>query len=230
MIESAARRDAFWEGVRTILPLLLGIVPFGVIVGVTAAGGAIGGLLGYLTSPIIFAGAAQLATIQLINGGSTAIVVIATALVINSRHLMYSAAIAPSFADFSRRSRLAMPYLLTDQAFIVSITRWRTMTEPDQRRSFFMGAALALWVPWQISTAAGVIVGAQIPASWSLDFAIPLVFMGLLFASVSNRPGAVAAVVGGVVAVLSADLHWNLGLIVGTVAGIVAGVVAERVR
>ena len=221
-------RHGLRDGAAAVVPLLVGVVPFGLIFGVTAAGSAVGGGLGYASSLIIFAGAAQLATVQLISTGSAAAVVIATALVINARHLMYSAALAPHFRDFPAGWRAALPYVLTDQAFAVSITRYDQGADPAYKRWFFLGGALSLWATWQLTTAAGVVLGASVPESWSLDFAIPLVFLALLVPAVKDRPSLVAAVVAGLVAVAAHDVSYNLGLIIGAVSGIAAGVVAER--
>lgn len=222
-------RAALLDGMRSVFPLLVGVLPFGLIFGVTAAGSAVGGGLGYASSVIIFAGAAQLATVQLITAGSAAAVVIATALVINARHLMYSAALAPHFREFPARWRLALPYILTDQAFAVSVIRYETKSDPEYRRWFFFGGAISLWITWQVTTAAGVLLGASIPASWSLDFAIPLVFLALLIPALRDRPSVVAALVGGLVALAANDVPYNLGLLIGAFSGIAAGVIAERV-
>ncbi len=228
MTEPSVARRGIRTGLLAMVPLLLGIVPFGLILGVTASGSEIGGLLGYLTSIIIFGGAAQLAAVELIDQGAAAVVVAATGLVINSRHMMYSAALADYFRPFPRAWRLGLPYLLTDQAFVLSATHWETETDPAYRRWHFLGVGIGLWVPWQLSVGTGVLVGAQIPTSWSLDFAVPLVFLALLTPSVRDRPSLAAAVVGGVVAVVAADMPWNLGLMVATAAGIVAGVAVRR--
>jgi 4-azaleucine resistance transporter AzlC len=217
------------DGLRAVGPLLLAVVPFGLVLGVTAAGSAIGGGLGIATSPIIFAGAAQLVTIQLFDTGAGALVVILTALVVNIRHLMYSAAMAPHFRDFPRRSRLLLPYLLTDQAFALSILRYETVDDPFYKRWFYIGAGVGLWGPWQVATIAGVVLGAQIPESLGLGFAIPLVFLVLLIPVVQTRPGLVAAAVGGVVAVVAAGAPYGLGLVIGAICGVAAGVMLERV-
>jgi 4-azaleucine resistance transporter AzlC len=223
-------RRAFIEGVRAVAPLLVGVMPFGLILGVAAAASSIGTVLGWATSPIIFAGAAQLVTIELTNAGAAAVVVIATALVVNARHLMYSAALADHFRSFPTSWRYGLPYLMTDQAFAVSITRYTTMDDPVSKRWFFLGAGLGLWGPWQVTTAVGALLGAQVPESWSLDFAIPLVFLVLLILSVGDRPGLVAAVIGGIAAVAGRGIPYRLGLIVAAMVGIAAGVLAERVR
>ncbi len=222
-------RRGLLDGAASVAPLLVGVVPFGLVFGVTAAGSEVGSGLGYATSVIIFAGAAQLATVQLITAGSTAAVVIATALVINARHLMYSAALAPHFREFPPGWRVSLPYVLTDQAFAVAITRYDQDTDPDYKRWFFLGGAMSLWLTWQVTTGAGVALGASVPASWSLDFAIPLVFLALLVPAMKDRPSVAAAAVAGIVAVAAHDVSYNLGLIIGALAGITTGVVTERI-
>jgi len=225
----STRRAGTVDGARAVAPLLIGVIPFGLVFGIVAAGSAVGPWLGGSTSVIIFAGAAQLATLQLIDAGIAGAVVIATALVINSRHLMYSAALAPHFREFPAIARFTLPYVLTDQAFAVSIVRYGDVNDPVYKQWYFTGAALTLWITWQISTVVGIVLGAQVPASWSLDFAIPLVFLVLLVPSIKSRPDLIAAVVGGGVAVAAAGAPYGLGLMIGAVSGVVAGVIAQRV-
>jgi predicted branched-subunit amino acid permease len=226
------RRSSWLGAVRdggiSVVPLLFGVVPFGLIFGVAAASSVVGGGVGYATSIIIFGGAAQLATIDLFNAGAAGPVIVATGLIINSRHLMYSAALAPAFSAFSRPWRLGLPYLLTDQAFAVSIVRYEEQSDIGYRRLFYLGAGLALWVTWQLTTGVGVIFGTAIPATWSLDFAIPLVFVALLIPTLKDRPALIAAVVAAGAAVAAASVPYHLGLMIGALCGVVAGVVAER--
>jgi 4-azaleucine resistance transporter AzlC len=229
MTESTNTRYALREGFLAVAPLLVGVTPFGLAFGVAASQSVVGGGLGYATSLIIFAGAAQLATVQLFDAHAATAVVIATALVINSRHFMYSAALSPHFRDFPTAWRFALPYVMTDQAFAVSITRFQQPADARFKRWYFTGAALGLWVTWQLTTSAGVILGAGVPDTWSLDFAIPLVFLALLVPTITNRPGLLAALVGGGVALAGHAIPYNLGLIVGALSGIAAGVAAERV-
>ena len=223
-------RTAIHEGVVAVAPLLVGVVPFGLIFGVTAAGSVVGAGLGFASSIIIFGGAAQLAVVQLIDSGAAIATIVITGLVINSRHVMYSAAMTPYFSEFPSRSRLTLPYLLTDQAFAVSITRYQEVEDPAYRRWFYLGTALALWVTWQITTGAGVLLGAQLPESWSLDFAIPLVFLALMATAVRSRPALAAALVGGVVAILAQDAPYQLWMIIGAAAGVATGMLIERLQ
>ncbi|NNL68670.1 MAG: branched-chain amino acid ABC transporter permease, partial [Acidimicrobiia bacterium] len=106
---------------------------------------------------------------------------------------------------------------------------YESVSDPLYRRWYYVGGALTLWTTWQVTTAAGVILGASVPAAWSLDFAIPLVFLALLVPALRDRPGVAAAIVGGVVAVAAANVSYNLGLIIGAACGIAAGVIVERV-
>lgn len=223
----ASPRERFIEGAKVVSPILLGAVPFGLIIGVTVAGTPINNWVGWASSWMVFAGAAQIALIELINSGALVAVAIATPLVINLRHAMYSAALAPHFGKLTSWDRWFLPYVLTDQAFVVSASRYEPDSDPTTIKWFYLGAAVTLWIAWQIATVVGIVVGAQVPPEWSLDFAIALVFLGLLAPAVSSRPALVAAVVGGVVAILSLDLPNGTGIIVASFAGVAAGSIAE---
>jgi 4-azaleucine resistance transporter AzlC len=226
--DEPVRRSAFADGVRAFAPLIIAVIPFGLVFGLVAAGSEVGPWLGGATSMIIFAGAAQLATLQLMDAGAVGAVVIATALTINARHLMYSAALAPAFREFPTAARFVLPYLLTDQAFAISAVRFGQIDDPVYRRWYFTGAGLGLWVTWQVFTIVGIVVGAQVPESWSLDFAIPLMFVILLVPTIKGRPELIAAVVGGGVAVAAAGAPYGLGLMIGAISGVIAGVATQR--
>jgi predicted branched-subunit amino acid permease len=222
-------------GAAIVAPMLVGVIPFGLVAGATPASHklGVGAAVGFST--IVFAGASQLAAMEVLIKGGSAAVAIAAACTINLRMLLYSASLAPFLADQPLRRRLLVAYLLTDQAYAVSITRWAGAepdADPHDRIAYYLGAGLLLWVVWQISTIAGALAGAALPKDVPLDFAIPLVFLVLLVPAVTTRPAAVAAVAGGAAAVLGAE--WgagNLSILVGAAVGIAAGALAEgRVR
>ncbi|NND03946.1 MAG: branched-chain amino acid ABC transporter permease [Acidimicrobiia bacterium] len=226
-MSQATPRQRFIEGSKAVSPILLGAVPFGLVIGVSVAATPIDNWVGWATSILIFAGAAQIAVIELINDNALAAVAIATPLIINLRHAMYSAAMAPHFGKLTRADRLWLPYVLTDQAFVISASRYESDSDATTIKWYYLGAALTLWIPWQMATVVGIVVGAEVPPEWSLDFAIALVFLGLLAPAVHNKPSAVAAVVGGVVAVLGLDLPNGTGIIVASIAGVAAGTYAD---
>lgn len=212
-------RAAVTAGVRDVSPLLLGVVPFGLVAGVTAVEAGFPPELAVAMSVIVFAGAAQLALIDLVGQGAAPVVAAATALIVNLRYLMYSASIAPRFREYAARWRALLAYLMTDQAYALTVVR----EEPV--RAYYLGAAAALWVVWVATTAVGVALGASIPSAWNLSFAVPLTFLALLVPAVEGRPTLAAALVGGGVATVGTALPFNLGLLAGALAGIGAGAV-----
>jgi len=176
---------------------------------------------------IAFAGASQLAAFQLISLGAAAPVVVLTTFVINLRFVMYSASIAPHFKHLRIRWRLLLAYLLTDQGYALSIVQFDQDETATHNHWYYVGIAAVLWTMWQACTVIGAYAGAQVPASWSLDFAVPLVFLAVVVPIIRDRALLVAALCAGSVAVAAAGLPYNLGLIVGAAAGILAGVLVE---
>jgi 4-azaleucine resistance transporter AzlC len=216
------------RGVRDAAPILVGLVPFGIVAGVAAVDAGLSPVQTVGLSMFVFAGAAQLAAIDLLGEGARLAVVLLAAVVVNLRMLMYSASIAPYFRAFDRRWKAFCAYFLTDHAYALSLARYvRDRPDPPARLRYFLGVGLSAWVVWQASTLVGVVAGAEIPASLGLEFAVPLVFLALLVPTVRDSPTLAAALVGGFGAVLGSGLPYNLGLVGGAVAGVLAGVLTE---
>ncbi|WP_424000150.1 AzlC family ABC transporter permease [Haloarcula salina] len=218
--------SAFRRGARDAVPLLLGIVPFGLVAGIAAVNAGFGLPTAVGLSVVVFAGASQIAALELLGQDAPLSVVVATAVVINLRYLMYSASIAPYFREFTARWKAGLAYVLTDQAYAISVASYRS-DRPVDRKWYYLGAAVTLWAVWQVTTVAGALLGTGVPDAWGLEFAIPLVFLAILVPAIEDRASAVAAVVGGALAVVGAGLPLNLGLLVGSAVGIAAGVVTE---
>lgn len=226
----STRRSLFAAGAAAIAPMLAVVAPFGMIAGLTAATTGLSGPQAMVFSATVFAGASQLATVQLMADGALPAVILLTALTINLRLMMYSASIAPHFQHLGSRSRLALAYLLVDQNYALSINRYNQSDDAFAAYGhwYYLGAGALLWVTWQAANAVGVFLGAGIPAEWSLDFAVPLVFIVLLLPTLTDRAHVVAAVTGGVVAMLGHGLPLKLGIIAGALSGIAAGYGCER--
>ncbi len=228
--QSGGVKAPFLGGVRAAAPIYIGIVPFGLVTGVSAVSVGIPVTETIAMSAVVFAGASQLAGIQLIaNGASFPIIWLAT-LVINLRFVMYSASIAPHLRKVGLGKRSFAAYLMTDQAYALSVGQYNQDDNPFEGVAkfwFYVGVALPIWVLWMITTVVGAVFGAQIPALWGLDFVIPLMFLAILMPALRDRPALVAAVVGAVVAVAADGFPFNLGLIIAAVAGIIAGQLAE---
>ncbi|HEY3993865.1 MAG TPA: AzlC family ABC transporter permease, partial [Ktedonobacteraceae bacterium] len=156
------RRSEFFNGIKAESPILMGTIPFGLIYGVSARSFGIPTALAQAMSFIVFAGSAQFVVIQLINASVPAGIILLTACIINLRHALYSASVAPYLKERGLLWRLLLPYLLTDEAYAVAITHYQ-QPEPDAPKHwYFLGAGLTLWATWQIGTAAGLTLGAHI--------------------------------------------------------------------
>ena len=221
-------RDDARTGVVSILPVAVGVIPFGLVFGIAAGDAGLDVVTTEAFSIMIFAGAAQLAAVDLLARDAAVWVAATTALVINLRMLMYGASLAPYIRGTPGWARATSAYLLTDQTYAVTVVAADDLDDPHRRLAYFTGAGVTLWVTWQTCSVVGLLVGAAIPDTLPLPLVIPLVFLALLPPAVRDRPGVVAAVVGGAVATLALDLPANAGMPLGALAGIAAGVVTER--
>ncbi len=221
-------RAAFIAGLKDTVPLLIGAAPFGIIYGVIATGVGIPVVMAQAISLIVFAGSAQFIAAQLLGAGASGLVIVLTTFIVNLRHALYSASMAPHLRELPRAWKWMLSYLLTDEAFAVAITHYRDNAGEPNRHWYFLGSGIALWATWQASTAVGIFLGTEIPHEWSLDFTLALTFVALLVPVLRTRADVVAALVGGLVAVVAFGLPYKLGLIVAAFCGIGAGILAWR--
>jgi predicted branched-subunit amino acid permease len=221
-------RSEFLGGCRDIAPVLVGTVPFGFVAGVAAVGAGMTPLEGIALSFIAFSGIAQLVVAQLVAAQAPAIVTLAAVLVVSLRFLMYSAALSPHLAHLPPRWRVALAYLMTDQGFAMGVHQYGRPGDRHHRHWRVLGMGLTLYVVWQAAVIAGAVLGAQVPAAWSLDFVVTLSFLALLVPALRTRADLAAAVVAGAVVLAAAGLPYKLSLVVASLAGVAAGVAMER--
>ncbi len=198
-----SRSQEFVHGCRDILPLILGAIPFGVIFGTLAVGAGLTHWQTMCMSSLVFAGL---------------------------RHALYSAALQPFVRHLPGRWRAPLAFWLTDEAFAVVQNRYARDDESPYKHWFFLGAALTMYINWQLSTLVGVAFGQAVPdiASWGLDFAMIATFIGIAVPMMRTRPQVASALVAGAVALLTWELPYKLGLIAAAMAGIAVGVWLER--
>lgn len=216
------------RGVGDALPLFLTVIPFALVVGLAVIESGMPPLIGWSSSPVIFGGAAQLVLISLLGSGTAVAAAISAALVIQARHLMYSAALAPAFQRQPRWFRWLGPYALIDQMFALAVVR--AGDEPVDFRSYYLGAASVYAIGWNLTTALGLLIGPRVPTEWNLGFAIPLIFVILLVLGIDRWPKVVAALTAGGATYLTAGLPNRTSLLVGAVVGIAAGFAASRLK
>jgi len=220
----------FVAGMQGSLPILIGVIPFAMITGVGAVSVGLSFWETMGMSVLVFAGASQLVVFQLMSAGTPWIIMVLTAWVVNVRFTMYSATLAPYLQKLSTGRKAMLAYMLSDQAFGVSLSRFVSTEREMDHRWYYFGSALLIWVLWQIGAAAGALLGSLVPASWGFDFAFPLSFMALMFAALHDRPTVVAALTGGITAVLAKGLPYNTGLVLATSLGIAAGYFSESLK
>lgn len=218
-----ARRHDVAAGVRAMAPWLPGVAPFALVIGAAAAQADIPTLAGWLAGPLIFAGSAQVAIIEMLDAGTAAVAVIATALVINLRLILYSAAMATYWKGTPLWWRLLGAFVLVDQSFAVAVRRYRCEPERHRGHAYYLGAALALWGTWVAAISAGAIAGAQFPGWLHLEFLIPLYFIGEVVRTVDQPAVRRAVLTAVVVAALALAAPMHLGILIGIMAGITAG-------
>ncbi|MEW5829431.1 MAG: AzlC family ABC transporter permease [Chloroflexota bacterium] len=219
-------QKSFWAGARAEIPLLIGVAPFGIIYGVLALNAGLTRAAAQGMSSIVFAGSSQFITTQLVQDAVPGLIIVLTIAVVNLRHMLYSASVATYVRALPMRWKVLLSYLLTDEAYAVTILHYENDDPPDGRW-FFFGAGLALWTTWQASTAAGILVGTTLPESWPLDFALPLTFIAIVIPALKDRPAVAAALSAGAVALMAYSLPYKLGLMLAGVIGILVGTLLE---
>jgi len=220
-------KNHFWEGVRAEVPLLIGVFPFGMIYGALALNAGLSNTAAQLMSSIVFAGSAQFVTAQLVHEGAPGLVILLTIAVVNLRHMLYSASLAPFLKDLSMHWKILLSYLLTDEAYAPSIIKCERDGVTPFGHWFVLGAGFALWFNWQVSTALGIFLGTAIPREWPLDFALPLTFIAMVVPVLKNQAMVAAAASAGIVALLAYGLPYKLGLILAALTGIMIGTLLE---
>lgn len=218
----------FSAGVRAEIPLLIGVFPFGLIYGALAINAGLSKAAAQMMSSIVFAGSSQFIATQLFHESAPGFVIVLTIAVVNLRHMLYSASLAPYIESLSMRWKVLLSYLLTDEAYAPSVLHYEKEGVTSYSHWFWLGAGLALWSTWQISTAVGVFLGSAIPESWSLDFALPLTFIAMVVPVLKNRPAVAAALSAGMTALLASSLPYKLGLILAAFVGIAVGTFWEE--
>lgn len=221
---TAGDTAAFWSGVRAALPLWLGITPYGLAFGLLGRTVGLGAGATMAMSLIVFAGSAQFIGLGLMSAGASSVLIVLTTLVINLRHMLYAASLAPYLGKLAKRWKPVASFFLTDEAYATVIDRFQAPGAVPTR-AFYMGVCLALYVDWNVSTAIGLALGGLVPdpGALGLDFALPATFIGFLVPLLRGRAAWVTAVVAGVAALALSGLPGRLDVLTATILAATAG-------
>jgi 4-azaleucine resistance transporter AzlC len=228
-VSHSTPRSEFLAGLRAVIPMVLGAIPFGLIFGAIALQTGLSPAAAIGMSMFVFAGSSQFIGATLYGQGAAPVLIIFTTFIVNARHALYSASLAPYLGHLPQRWLVLLTFMLTDESFAVSIGRFESDAGKSPHRHWFMlGANLFMYVNWQFCTVIGVVAGALLEgANLGLDFAMSVTFIGIVVPLLRTRPLLLSAVVSGAVALALNGLPNKLGLLVAALLGVTAGYVAE---
>ncbi len=212
----------YQKGAKSVFPILAGLFPFGLIYGISAASAGLTNTSSIAMSFIVFAGAAQMSLVNSFTSGTSVLSAVAIAALINLRMAMYGASIARNIRSKNPVLRIIASFLLTDQAYAVTIAEISQNSKVTPLK-FYLGAAIPIWFTWQTATITGVLVGKTIPSRLSLEYAIPLTFLALLGPFLKNRYFIASALISGGFMILTRNFPYNSGFFISVFTGIAAG-------
>ncbi len=220
----------FLKGIIDVSPLMIPVVPFGLIFGILAIDIGFSPLATMGMSLIIFGGASQIILLQLFSGGASSLVIISSVGAVNSRHLLYGAVVSEHVSDLKLIWKIIISYFLIDQAFAVSNEYFK---KNKQKNKYFhlIGGGFTCWVIWQTTTFLGIILGATIPEKLGLSFAVPLTFLAILINDFRKIINVIVIIVSGLVALFGFNyIPYKAYVIVAAFVGLLAALILTKFR
>ena len=218
----------FLKGIIDVSPLMIPVVPFGLIFGVLAIDVGFTPLQAMGMSLIVFGGASQIVLLQLFSGGASSLVIISSVGAVNSRHLLYGAVVSEHLSDLKLIWKIIISYFLIDQAFAISNEYFKKNKERN-RYFHLVGGGAACWIIWQSTTLLGIILGSAIPEKLGLSFAVPLTFLALLVNDFRKFINLVVIIVSGSVATLGYNfIPFKAYVIFAALAGLLTAMILTK--
>ena len=218
----------FKQGVLEELPLQLGVFPFGIIYGIMAIESGLTPMQAFLMSSIIFGGASQIAFVQLISNATPFGVIVTTVGAINSRHFLYSISMMEFLKNLSIKWRIVLAYLLTDEAYAISIRRF--INEPNKSFIHFhlLGTGITLFLSWQISTLTGILLGGDLPQFLDLQFIIPLTFIAIIVPMIRSISTFLVVITSAFSGLILKNLDIHFWIIISGIIGVMVGIYSAK--
>ena len=227
-----ARHPAFRVGAMDLMPAAPGIAAWGLMTGVAMVQSGLSTFEALLMSLIVFAGSSQLAAVPLLLAGAPIWVILATALCVNLRFVVFSAHLRPYVMHLPLWRRLMSGYFTADLTYVMFIKRYpQTSTDPAERQAqqaYLAGNCLVNWLSWVCFSVLGVALANAIPTRWGLGFAGNLALLGILCSLASNRLRVVSASVAGIAAVVAFALPLKLNILVAIAAAVLLCMQLEK--
>jgi len=194
------------KGIIDVSPLMIPVVPFGIIYGVIGMELGIGPYMTLGLSIIIFGGASQIVLLQLFSGGASLLVILSSVGAVNSRHLLYGAVLSEHLSGLKLTWKIILSYVMTDQAFAVSNNYFKKNNKDKNQHYHLLGSGFTCWTIWQISTILGIALGSVVPEELGLSFTISLTFLALLISDFRKFKNIIVMLVSGLVAIIGYNI------------------------
>ena len=227
-LNTPAARAAFLSGVRDTLTIVPSYLPFALVCGVASVNAGLTTSASLAMPALVFGGSSQAVVTQFIQNSASLWVAILSGCVINLRMAVYSAALAPRLRHLSTFQRMSAAFFLVDNTFAFLEKRALAQPHDPHLMAYYAGLSVMVWPFWMLFCAIGIFAGNIVPASWELDFAIPLSFIAICATSIRSVPMGVSALVGGAASIMLFALPLKLGLIAACLLGLLAGLLAEK--
>ncbi len=220
-------RAAFLDGARDVAGLAPGVAVFGLSFGALIRARGIDPIAGAAGSVIVGAGAGQTAAVEVVAAGGTVLIAVLSALIVNARFALYSAALAPMFSRFTRPWRLGLAWLVSDQTVGLYGRGQERWTTPALQQYYMLGVTAPMRTAWIGGTVAGVLLGPVVPGSWQIGVIVPLMFIALAIPGIRGLPELIAAITGVVTVVALKDLPLGLNIVAAALLGMTAGLLVR---
>ena len=226
----SSKFSIFKKGLIDISPLLIPVIPFGIIFGAIGIELGFSPLITYATSLIIFGGASQIVFIQLLSGGASSLVAISSVGVINSRHFLYGAVLTEYLEKLSLIKKLIISYLITDQTFAVSSRYFKNHKINNNSHYHLIGAGVILWTTWQVTTIIGIFLGSIVPEEWGLKFAIPLTFLAIIVNDFRKLDHVLVMIISGISSLIFFDVPFKAYVIITPLIGLTSALIIIKLK
>jgi 4-azaleucine resistance transporter AzlC len=218
------------KGVVDMLPLSLAVLPWGILFGSIAVQRGFSWIEAQMFSAIIFGGAVQIVTVELIADNASLLTVLFTAFVISSRHFLYGLSLREKLSPKPLRWRLGLGFLLTDELFALS--GHRRAFQGKLRLIYGLAAGGSFYLAWNLWTFIGIVAGASLPdlTELGLDFAIAATFIALVVPEIKTLPTLAAVITAAVFSLIFSLWEFELGLILAALLAMCAGFTVQNLR
>jgi len=216
-----SKKKIFFEGALDILPLMIPVVPFGIIFGAIGIELGFGPYVTFASSIIIFSGASQIVFFQLLSAGASNFIAVTSSSVVSMRHLLYGAVVVQYLNKLSLKWKLFLSYILTDQAFAVSNEYFKRNKSKKNIHYHLVGSGVTLWFIWQITTLIGILLGSIVPDELGLKFTIPLTFFALLIHYIRQIDHLIIIIISGIASLFFFNAPFKSYIIISSLIGLI---------